>query len=213
MNREEQKEIRELKERLPKEIRFYRKEYDFYYQYGYLFRYEGDFLYNAIISIPSNRVGEISIATMIKPWILNETYWKIQQMDMEEMNSQPKSFNVRGSFVINDIYFNTESFPYDKEYFGSSVNRILSHFDDEILAHRKCLKDIHSIANGLEGYKVSNLTKAVIAIYDEDYEKALELLAIPDDSGDVYKHVQLKDGEGKSAKDFAIEFCHAKLKG
>ena len=211
MNREEQKEIREVKKLVPIEIRKQRKQFDFQYAHGFLYRFEGDFLYTAIIDLPSNRIGVLNTSTLIKPWILNKIYWEIQQMNMEEMLSQPKSFHVRGAFTINDIYFRTESMTYDKNDFSHSINDALSKFDSEINEHKKRLTNIHTISEDVEGYKISNLTKSIVLIYEGNYEEALDMLLLSEQEGDVYKHVLIRDGNGKSAKDFAIEYCQIKL--
>ena len=68
MTREEQREIREIKKRIPAEIRKQRKKLDFQYAHGFLYRFEKDFLYSAIID--SNQTGILQTAIFIKPWIL-----------------------------------------------------------------------------------------------------------------------------------------------
>jgi hypothetical protein len=211
VKREEQKEIREMKKLLPVEIRKQRKLFNFQYAYGFLYRFEGDFLYQAIVDVSSSQVDVIKFATLIKPWILNETYWEIQQMDMEEMRSKPKSLHVNGAFTINDIYFDSSSLAYDKNDFGNSIHEVLCRFDAEISNHKKRLTSISELIKGIEGYKVSNLTKAIGLIYEGDYEKARDMLLLPESEGDVYKHTILRNGKGISARDLALDYCQRKL--
>ncbi|MNC38638.1 hypothetical protein D3C75_872570 [compost metagenome] len=212
MTREEQKEIRELEKQIPIEIRKLKKEFRFQFSYGFLYRFEGDFLYIAIISLPSNRVGIINIVTLINPWILNELYWEIQQMNMEEMRSQPKSFHVNGAFTINDIFYQSDSIPYTKDKFDSAVQDALVFFNAAIEEHKKKLVHIQALAGHLEGYKVSNLTKAIVHMYNHDYKSALQLLLQEETVKDTYEHVHLAGTNAKSAREYAVELCEAKLK-
>ena len=102
MTREEQLRNRELKKRLPQEIRKWNKKYKIHYSYEFLYKFEGDFLY---IGMPSVGSDCLYNAVMITPWVLDEIYWKVQKMNMEEMLSQPKSFHVRGVFTVDSIYY------------------------------------------------------------------------------------------------------------
>ena len=209
MTREEQREIREIKKRIPAEIRKQRKKLDFQYAHGFLYRFEKDFLYSAIID--SNQTGILQTAIFIKPWILNEIYWKIQHMNMEEMLSQPKSFHVRGAFTINDIFFQTNSMPYNKDEFSDSIYNTLLQFDESIKNHKKRLIHIQSITQEIEGYKISALTRAVALMYLDKYEDALQVLLSTDNKKDTYTHIQLSRDKGISAKEYAIKFCREKL--
>ncbi|GLC78331.1 hypothetical protein [Lacrimispora brassicae] len=203
MTREEQKEIRELKKLLPIELRKQSKEFGFQFAHGFLYRFEGDFLYYAILDISSNR--SLTMTTLIKPWILNELYWEIQQMNMEEMRAQPKSFHMRGAFTINDIFYRNDSVPYDKDNLGQAVHEALVQFNVSIKEH---LTNIQAITCDMEGYRISNLTKALALIYSHDYENALHLLLQEDLVNDTYIHVS---GKGKTAKDYAVDFCRVIL--
>ena len=49
--------------------------------------------------------GKLRCSVEIKPWVLDEIYWKVQQMNLEELLRKPKSFHVRGCFTVNVIYF------------------------------------------------------------------------------------------------------------
>lgn len=210
MTREEQKEIRELQKQIPLEIRKLKKEFHFQFANGFLYRFESDFLYIAIISMPSNRVGIINVTTLIKPWILNELYWEIQQMDMDEMRSQPKSFHVRGAFTINDIFYQSDSIPYTKDKFDSAIHEVLVFFNAAIEEHKKKLVNIQALAGHLEGYQVSGLTKAIVHMYNHDYKNALKMLLQEETVKDTYEHVHLTGTHTKSARDYAVEFCKTK---
>lgn len=208
MTREEQRKIRELGKLISIELRKQRKSFNFQFAHGYLYRFEGDFLYYSILSMPSNCLGILKVATFIKPWILNELYWEIQQMNMEEMQAQPKSFHVRGAFTINDIFYHNETVQYDEDNFGDSIHKVLVQFNNRIEEHKKHLPSVQTLTQNIEGYKISNLTKAIGLIYSHDYEKALSLLNQKDTVIDTYTHLS---GDGKSAKDLAAEFCQVKL--
>jgi hypothetical protein len=210
MNREEQREIRQLRKLIPVELRKQRKEFGLQFAYGTLYTFEGDFLYSAILDIPSFRVGILSNGFFIKPWVLDDLYWEIQQMDMDEMRAQPKSLHVRGAFAINDIYYQKEIVEYDREDFGQTLHDALIHLDAKIEEHKKRLTGIEVITDDLEGYRLSNLTKAVALMYHHDYERALHLLLQEDKVGDTFVHA---DSSGKMAKDYAVEFCRAKQYG
>jgi hypothetical protein len=178
------------------------------YSYGFLYRFEGDFLYSAILDIPCDRTGILNISLFIKPWILNELYWQIQQMDMEKMRAQPKSLHVTGAFTINDIFYKLESVEYDKENFGQTIRAGLVRFNANIEENKKRLTGIDVICDDIVGYRLSNLTKAIALIYSHDYDNALRLLLKEDNVKDAYVHI---DSKGKTAKDYAIEFCRERM--
>lgn len=208
MTREEQKEIRELKKLIPIELRRQRKEFDLQFAHGYLYRFEGDFLYYAILSIPTNRIGDLSISIFVKPWVLNELYWAVQEMDLEEMRAQPKSFHVRGAFTMNDIFYQGKSIPYDKDNFEYSVHEALVLFDENIVEHKKYLADIHVLTEEMKAYNVSNLTKALVLCYEEKYKEALDILEQEGTISDLYTH---SDATGTTAKDYLRQYLKQKI--
>ena len=77
MTREEQKINREFKKRLPQEIRKLNKKYNLQYAHEFLYRFEGDFLYIGMPAISSIKCGLLSNTVEIKPWVLDEIYWKV----------------------------------------------------------------------------------------------------------------------------------------
>ena len=81
MTREEQRINRELKKRLPQEIRKLNKKYKLQYAHEFLYRFEGDFLYIGMPRISDIECGNMSISVEIKPWVLDEIYWRVQQMN------------------------------------------------------------------------------------------------------------------------------------
>lgn len=106
MKREEQRELKQLDKEVQRLIRKLKKEYDLQFAYEIVYRFVGDFVYHA--SLDYTRIDHqdhISVYLHIKPWRLNQTYWKVQKFNMEEMNRQPKTFQFRGAFTINGIYF------------------------------------------------------------------------------------------------------------
>jgi hypothetical protein len=210
MKREEQKLIKDLNKRIPNVLKDLCKKYNFKFGYGYLYRFEGDFVYTAIVNIRPKYYEDLYVSLFIKPWILNETYWKVQKMNMEKMQSQPKVFHFRGAFTIDDIKYESFKIPYDKDNFGVSLENALQDIEKRISNHQIVLNSVNVLLEELTDYKVSNLTKAIICIYNEDYEKALTCLneCTEKKNKDVYVHV---DSNGKTATEYASEYCKEKL--
>lgn len=204
MTREEQRINRELKKMLPQEIRKRKKKYNLQYAHEFLYRFEGDFLYIGMPSISSAECGRLSNSVEIKPWVLDEIYWRVQQMNMEEMLHQPKSFHVRGAFTVGNIYFDTP-FVYQttSENLTEIVEQMLIDFDKFITSHKKKLENIDCIKNDIDGYKISDLNKALVYINQEEYEKALFILQ----NGKKDDGIVHMDSKGKTAKEYAIDFC------
>lgn len=208
MKREQQKLINDLNKRIPKELKDLCKKYSFKFAYGHMYRFEGDFVYTAIVNIRPEYYEDLYFSLFIKPWILNETYWKVQKMNMEEMHSQPKTFHFRGAFTINDINYESFRIPYDKGNFGVSLENTLQDIDKRISNHQIILKNINVLLEETTDYRVSNLSKAIICIYNEEYEKALIYLNEYTENKDVYVHV---DSEGKTTAEYAFGYCKGKL--
>lgn len=206
MSREQQRMIRELDKKLSDELRKQKKDFNFQYAYGFIYRFEGDFVYSFIlrpVSEGDNGIA-VSVSSFIKPWVLNEIYWKMQNMDMDEMLAIPKSRHVNGAFAINNVFYKNRRCGYDPEDIAQSVHDILSRCDSEIEQHRKRLPSVNVLTGDVEGYSISNLTKGVAFMYLEDNEKALNVLLLEGGAKDAYNHL---DRKGKSAKEYAIEFC------
>lgn len=210
MKREQQKLIKDLNKRISSELKDLYKKYNFKFAYDHLYRFEGDFLYTAIIDIRPNYYEDFYVSLFIKPWILNETYWKVQKINMEKMHSQPKTFHFRGAFTINDIKYESYRIPYDKDKFHVSLENVLQHIDEKIRNHKSILKGVNILLEESNDYKVSNLSKAIICIYNEDYEKALTYLteSIEKKNTDVYVHF---NSNGKTATEYAFDYCKEKL--
>lgn len=210
MKREQQKLIKELNKRISSDLKDLCKKYNFQFAYDHLYRFEGDFVYTAIVDIRPKYYEDLYVSLFIKPWILNETYWKVQKMNMEKMHSQPKTFHFRGTFTINDIKYESYRIPYNKDNFCVSLENALQDIEEKISNHKFILNDVNVLLEESNDYKVSNLSKAIICIYNEDYEKALTYLNeyTEKKSTDVYGHV---DSKGKTAKKYAFEYCKEKL--
>ncbi len=201
MTREEQLRNRELKKRLPQEIRKWNKKYKIHYSYEFLYKFEGDFLY---IGMPSLGSDCLYNAVMITPWVLDEIYWKVQKMNMEEMLNQPKSFHVRGVFTVDSIYYKSAYSKYQvtTDNFEEMIENLIIDFDSFINEHKKKLKTIDCIKNDLDGYKISDLNRALVYIKQEEYEKALFNLQNGDKNDGIIHVVN-----GKTARENAIDFC------
>lgn len=210
MKREQQKLIKELNKIIPNNLKDLCKRYNFKFAYGNLYRFEGDFVYTAIVDIKPNYYEELHVSLFIKPWILNETYWKVQKMNMEEMQIQPKTFHFRGAFTINDIKYESYRIPYDNDNFEASLEYALQDIEKRISNHQVILNSVNVLLDEPTHYKVSNLSKAIICIYNEDYEKALTYLneCAEKKNKDVYVHM---DSNGKTATECAVEYCKEKL--
>ena len=186
------------------EIRKLNKKYKLQYAHGFLYRFEGDFLYIGMPSISSIECGQFRTSVEIKPWALDEIYWKIQQMNMEELLRQPKSFHVRGVFTVKEIYFGKlPGYQVTNDNLVEMIENMLIDFDKFICENKARLKNIECIVNDLEGYEVSNLNKALVYIKQEEYEKALFILQ----SGEKNEGIIHMDMNGKTAKEYAIDFC------
>ncbi len=204
MTREEQKLNRELKKRLPQEIRKLNKKYKFQYAHEFLYRFEGDFLYIGMPHMSSIECGRLSNSVEIKPWVLDEIYWRVQQMNVEELLRQPKSFHVRGAFTVRHIYYDKLSiYQVTSDNFAEMIENMLIDFDKFISEHKKNLINIECIKDNLDGYEISDLTKALVYINQEEYEEALFLLQ----NGDKNDGIIHMDARGKTAKEYAIDFC------
>lgn len=210
MKREQQKLIKELNKRISSDIKDLCKKHNFKFAYDHQYRFEGDFVYTAIIDIRPKYYEDLYVSLFIKPWILNETYWKIQKMNVEKMHSQPKTFRFRGAFTINDIKYESYRIPYDKDNFCVSLENALQNIEEKISNHKFILNDVNVLLKESNDYKVSNLSKAIICIYNEEYEKALAYLNeyTEKKSTDVYVHV---DSNGKTATEYAFEYCKENL--
>lgn len=208
MKREEQRELKELNKEVQQLIRKLKKEYDLQFAYEYVYRFVGEFVYTASLSyVRSDHQAHISVYLHIKPWVLNQTYWKVQKFNMEEMNRQPKTFQFRGAFTINNIYFDGWSVPCQSNL-EDSVKDALASIVEAIDKHTKILKDIHVLAKPLPQYDVSNLTKAYLAVFEERYEDVLQILDSEIEMGsDAIIHA---DHNEKSAEDYLREYIITK---
>ncbi len=212
MTREQQKEVKEANKELPKLIRNLKKDNNFNYANGFLYRFEMDYVYYAIISIPTTKaLNNLSVSFFVKPWVLNETYWKVLEMDLDEMISQPKSFHVRGAFTIADIIYETWSYPIiTGEHLSDAVNKTMKEIDYRINELTKKFKDINSIFIYNEQYNIPKLAQVIAYIFEEDYAKAIELIAESntyEDSG-TYIHTV---SHGKDAFQYAKCYCEKML--
>lgn len=176
MKREQQKLIKDLNKRIPSVLRSLCKKYNLKFAYDHLYRFEGDFVYSAIVDIRPKYSDDLFVSFFIKPWVLNDTYWQVQKMNMEEMRAQPKTFHFRGAFTINDIKYESFRIPYDINNFDDSLENVLQHIETRISHHQTILNSVNVLLEEPTDYRISNLCKAIICIYNEDYEKALTYL-------------------------------------
>ncbi|QAA32225.1 hypothetical protein [Clostridium manihotivorum] len=211
MKREQQKLIKDLNKIIQRDLKELCKKYNFKFAYGYLYRFEGDFVYTAIVDIRPMYYEDLYVSLFIKPWILNDTYWKVQNMNMEKMQTQPKTFHFRGAFNINDIKYESYRIPYDNNNFSLSLENALRDIEKRISDHQVILNSVNVLLEEPTDYKVSNLSKAIICIYNEDYEKALTYLneSTEKEDKDVYLHV---DSKGKTLNEYAFKFCKERLR-
>lgn len=204
MKREEQRELKQLDKEVQQLIRKLKKEYDLQFAYESVYRFVGDYVYDASLSyVRSNHQDHIRVYFFIKPWVLNQTYWKVQKFNMEEMNRQPKTFQFCGAFTINDIYFEGWSVPCQSNL-EDSVKDALASIVEAIDKHSTILKDIHVLAKTLPQYDVSNLTKAYLAVYEQRYDDVLQILDSEIEMGsDALVHA---DHNEKTAEDYLREY-------
>ena len=57
--------------------------------------------------------------------------------------------------------------------FEEMIENLIIDFDSFINEHKKKLKTIDCIKNDLDGYKISDLNRALVYIKQEEYEKAV----------------------------------------
>ena len=205
MTRDEQKLNKELRKRLPQEIRKLNKKYKIQYAHEFLYRFEGDFLYIGMPSISSVECGKLQNSVEIKPWVLDETYWRTQKMDMDEMLRQPMSLHVRGAFTVGNIYFKELSV-YEhitNDNLSERVEQMLIEFDKFIDTHKKVLTNVNCLINDIDGYTVSDLNKSLVYIRQDEYEKGLLALK-NEEKEETIIHV---DSNGKTSKEYIIEEC------
>lgn len=180
------------------------KKYRLQYAHEFLYRFEGDFLYIGMPSISAMKCGSLSNSVEIKPWVLDEIYWRVQRMNMEEMLRQPKSFHVRGVFTVGHIYFDKLAvYQVASDNFAEIVEQMLIDFDKFIVDHKKVLKNIDCIKNDIDGYQISDMNKALMYINQGEYEKALLTLQ----NGNKDYGIVHMDSKGKNAKEYAIDYC------
>jgi len=210
VKREQQKLIKDLNKKILNNLKGLSKKYNFKFAHGYLYRFEGDFVYTAIVDIRPMYYEDLYISLFIKPWILNDTYWKVQKMNMEEMQTQPKTFHFRGVFTINDIKHESYRTPYDNNNFTFSLENALKDIEKRISDHQTILNSVNVLLEESTDYRVSNLSKAIICIYNEDFEKALTYLNkyTEKENNDVYVHA---DSKGKTAIEYAFKYCKERL--
>lgn len=209
MTREKQKLLKELNKKITTELKVISKGYKLQFAHGFIYKFIGDFLYYAIININPTYCDDFSVSILIKPWILNETYWKVQKMDLYELRSQPKTFHFRGAFTINDIKYEAFRMEYDQDNFAASLDNVLKEIDKRFCYHQSNLSNINVLLNVYNDYSVSNLCKAMICIYNEDFNKALFYL---NDNNDLaVKDVYIHECNGKTAKEYAIEYCNERI--
>lgn len=204
MKREEQRELKQLDKEVQQLIRKLKKEYDLQFAYESVYRFVGDYVYDASLSYArSDHQDYICVYFHIKPWVLNQTYWKVQKFNMEEMNSQPKTFQFRGAFTINGIYFDNWRVPCQSNL-EDSVKDALASIVEAIEKHTAVLSEIHVLAAPLPQYDVSNLTKAYLAVYEQRYNDVLQILDSEIEMGsDALVHADHND---KTAEDYLREY-------
>lgn len=209
MTREEQRIIREQAEELKIELKKCCKEYGLKYAYGYVYKFEGDFVYYNILDICKTRFGQFNYSEFIKPWVLNPLYWEVQEMDMGLMLKQPKTFHFRGAFTLNNIYYSGGVYNIEPAEFSSMIHRELERFCKSIEEHSKVLTGIDVLNKDIEGYRISGLTRALALMYLNDYKSAYKFLLGDDDINEII-HM---DAEGKTSREYALEYCIKKLNG
>lgn len=112
MKREEQREQKALNKEVQSFIRKLKRGYDLQFAYETVYLFVGDFVYYASFSYMRNdHQDHMHVFFHIKPWILNQIYWKVQKFNMDEMTRQPKTFQFRGAFTINDMHFDSWNLP------------------------------------------------------------------------------------------------------
>lgn len=209
MTREKQKLMKELNKKITAELKVISKGYKLQFTHGFIYKFIGDFIYYAIININSTYSDDFSISILIKPWVLNETYWKVQKMNLDELSSQPKTIHFRGAFTINDIKYESFRTEYDKDNFVASLDNALKEVEKRFYNHQSILTNINVLLNEDQDYNVSNLCKAVICIYNEDFKKALFYLSDNNELAEI--DVYIHHFNGKSAKECAIEYCNERI--
>lgn len=207
MTREEQRIIREQVEELKIELKKCCKEYGLKYAYEHVYKFEGDFLYYDIVSVCRTRFGRLQYSEFIKPWVLNPLYWEVQEMDMELMLKQPKTFHFRGVFTLGDIYYGGGVYNIEPAEFSSMIHRELERFCKSIEERSKVLTGVDVLKEDIDGYKISRLTRAISLMYLNDYKSAYEFLLGDDDINEVI-HM---DAEGKTSREYALDYCIKKL--
>ena len=212
MTREQSKKLKSLKKLLTNELKQRCKKDGLKYSYDTLYRFEGDFVYYAFPDIfYSQSSGKLSasLTFFIKPWILNETFWSTQEMDMKEMLSQPKTFHFRGAFTIKDIHYSSASYPLsedkdDNDTAAEAAKLLSEKFSELINDNNKRLTDVSVILDDTEGYNIHTLTKAIAHIYlNKDYRQALKLLTDNEPNSGQYGQFC----GGKSAEGLTAEYC------
>lgn len=216
MTREQSRRLKALKKLLTNELKQCRKKYGLKYSYETLYRFEGDFVYYAFPDIfysPSSGKLAASLTFFIKPWILDETFWSTQEMDMNEMLSQPETFHFRGAFTIKDIHYSSASYPLsdgkeDNDTASEAAELLTESFSDFINDNKKRLTDVSVILQDTEGCNIHPLTRAIAHIYlNKDYVQALKLLTANEPNMRQYGQFC----GGRSAEELTAEYCKKML--
>lgn len=205
MTREEQKYLKEVSKNLEMTIKKMSKVYGYKTISGFVYKFVGDFVYVAIITVAPIDLGK-SITTRLyfKPLILDELFWEI--FEIHEGKKMPKSFHVNGAFTVPIMEVKNWREPIEcLDNIESAFNNIIIELDKQIDNLRDSVADLSAFSRYSSGQPNSQFISILVTIYEKQYKRALELIS---KEFEMHQTSPFLDSGGKSFYDYARDYCN-----
>jgi len=204
MTREEQRRVKEVRKQLEVCIKRLTKGCGFQKINGYVYKFVGDFVYVAILSIPPVDAGKnLRIDFFYKPWILDEVFWDV--FNVIEGPKQPMSFHVQGAFTAPLVLVENYKVAVSSiEDMDTIYGAVLGELDGKIEEHHQRVYDLKTFLLDLESYKHQFLNRILAEIYQQRYRAAIDLLEIAIFQGETGGFA---DSSQKNILQYALGYC------
>ena len=198
MTREQQKQLKILKQYLPKAIQSNIKPYDFKKK-DYMVWYKKNDMYFSLLVGIRERDGHCYCVSQetIKPLWLDDLFWDI--MDMAENKSQPLSLRCIGAFTIRGMV----SFQDEQELLEWSVDELVKYVTAyvEHFSHTVKNSDIESYYTLFDSTAYQGkIQEILVLLHKREYQKALEHIQAIEDRGQF-------SNKGIWFKEYAEVYC------